>query len=423
MGAHPTTTNKEEPLKLSPIWGKVPLFMIIGGLVLAVLDFIAGGTDGEHKITGLQQLSFSYLTAYMFFLSFALGGLFLVLLHHLFDANWSVPIRRVAEHMSMLIPVMFVLWIPIALLAMNKDSGLFSFLWNQQDHAVKAKHPLFTQAGWFITIIAFFAVLSVLAWKLRSNSLNQDKDGAAKWTLSSRFHTGWGIFAFGVGLTFLCIMLMKSLMYQFFSTMYGVYYFAGSVWMTWATVYLIALVLKRTGHLAAVVTTKTMHSIGTLFFAFTVFYAYIAFSQYFLIWNANLPEETFWFLRREVGSWWYVGMLMIFGHFFVPFLAMLRIDAKLNLAIMFPLIAWAWLMHYMDMQFNVMPSLYTHGFVLSLADLGCVAFIGGILITVWLKMFKAHPAYPQKDPRIAETMGVYVPPAKGSMAAIHLGLK
>jgi hypothetical protein len=423
MGAHPKTNDKQEPLKLSPIWGKVPMFMIIGGLVLVILGYLAGSMDGEHKVPGLQQVAFSYLTAYMFFLSLALGGLFLVLLHHLFDANWSVAIRRVVEHMAMLIPVMFVLWIPIALFALNENSGLYSFLWNQQDHAVHAKYPLFTKIGWFATIIFFFSLLSLVAWKLRSNSLNQDKDGAAKWTRSSRVWTGGGIYIFGVGLTFLCIMLMKSLMYQFFSTMYGVYYFAGSVWVTYATVYLITLILKRTGPLAAIVTPKTMHTIGTMFFAFTVFYAYIAFSQYFLIWNANLPEETFWFVRREVGSWWLVGMLMIFGHFFLPFLAMLRIDAKLNIAIMFPLIVWAWLMHYMDMQFNVMPSLHTSGFVLTLPDIGFLALFAGVLSTIWLKMFKAHPAYPQKDPRMAEMMGVYVPPAKGSVAALHLGLK
>ena len=141
-------------------------------------------------------------------------------------------------------------------------------------------------------------------------------------------------------------------------------------------------------------------------FAFTVFYAYIAFSQYFLIWNANIPEETFWYVKREVGSWKQIGMLLIFGHFVFPFLSLLRIDAKLNLSLMVPLAAWAWVMHFCDMSFNVMPVLHKIGFMVHALDLTCMAFIGGVLATVFLKYFNAHPPYPLKDPRLGESQGV-----------------
>jgi len=143
-----------------------------------------------------------------------------------------------------------------------------------------------------------------------------------------------------------------------------------------------------------------------------VFYAYIHFSQYFLIWNAAIPEETFWYVKRENGIWWYLGMLLIFGHFFLPFLAMLRIDVKKSLTIMGPLAGWAWLMHYVDMTFNIKPVMDPEGGSISLGgfvqSVAAMAFMGGVLAKQFLKSFAQHAPFPQRDPRIAETMGVYV---------------
>ena len=108
----------------------------------------------------------------------------------------------------------------------------------------------------------------------------------------------FGIVTFAFSLTMGVIMWMKSIQHQWYSTMYGVYYFAGSVWMTLATVYVLTMIFKRQGYLKGVVFEKQFYFIGTLFFAFTVFYAYIHFSQFFIIWNANIPEETFWYYIR-----------------------------------------------------------------------------------------------------------------------------
>src|SRR4030095_11018856 len=160
--------------------------------------------------------------------------------------------------------------------------------------------------------------------------------------------SAWGIFAFAITLTLAIILWSKALEHQWFSTMYGVYYFAASVWTTLATLYVIAIVLKRIGPLAAVVKTRQIHDIGVLWLAFTVFYAYIHFSQYFLIYNANIPEETFYYVKREAVLCWQICLILVFGHFFFPFVSLLRIDAKLNLSVMIPLAVWAWIMHFCD---------------------------------------------------------------------------
>jgi len=124
-----------------------------------------------------------------------------------------------------------------------------------------------------------------------------------------------------------------------------------------------------------------------------------------------MPEETFWYVKREQGTWWQICMLLIFGHFALPFLTLLRIDAKLWLPVMIPLCAWTWLMHFVDMSFNIMPVLHKDNFPLQWIwlDAGCLALIVGFLSMLFLRSYKAHPPFPIKDPRLVEAMGYYHP--------------
>lgn len=389
-----------KPLDLSR-WKVVPNVLIGGGGLLALLGFIFNQ----------QQFGFSWLQSFMFYLSFCIGGLFLVLMHHAFDASWSVPIRRINEHLAFLFTVMAALFIPIAVLAPKMYPWMIALSKNEAEHAIKAKYPLFTFPGFYIVSIVCFVIWILLSWRLRSLSLRQDQTGSVEETMKMRVTAGIGIFLFAISVTLGAIMWMKSLMAEWFSTMYGVYYFAGSVWTTLATVYFISAAMKAQGPLREVMRDKQFYFIGSLLFAFTVFYAYVTFAQYFIIWNANMPEETFWYVLREKGSWWDIGQLMIFGHFFLPFLLLLRIDVKLTWALMLPLTVWAWLMHYSDMTFNVSPVLHPDGFVLHWIDLGCVAFMGGVLSKVFLKFFFSHPPFPQRDPRMAEGLDIYVAPS------------
>ncbi|MBI3880180.1 MAG: hypothetical protein HY301_08960 [Verrucomicrobia bacterium] len=404
MGATAATAGSAAAPLVTPGWAKkLPL----AALVLGAIGVLAGLFNPDAAAG--KAFAFSYLTAYMFFLSLCLGGFFLTLLHHLFDAQWSVATRRLTEHLACLLPVMAVLWIPIGL----KAKTLYAWMSHDphSDPALAAKLPLFTVPAFYLTSVIIFALWTLWSFKLRANSLAQDRDGAAKHTQSNRKWAASGIFIFAFSLTLAAIFWMKALQHQFFSTMYGVYYFAGSVWATLGTLYLITLYLQRSGPLAGIATKRTFKDIATLLFAFTVFYAYIHFSQYFLIWNAAMPEETFWYYLREQGTWWDIGMLIVFGHFVVPFLSLLRIDAKHCLPLMIPLCAWTWLCHYADMAYNVQPVLYPDGFHFGLFDAASLLFIGGALATAFIKYFNAHPPFPQRDPRVAETMGVYVPPA------------
>jgi hypothetical protein len=319
---------------------------------------------------------------------------------------------------------MFYFFIPIAIFAkpviyqwMSADP--------HADHALHAKYPMFTVGGFYLVAAVCFGVWWFFTSRLRRWSLKQDETGAADCTQQMRLLASMGIFLFAITLTLAAIMWMKALQHQWFSTMYGVYYFAGSVWTALATVYLITAVLQSQGYLRNVVHGDTYYFLGSLLFAFTVFYAYIHFSQYFIIWNANVPEETFWYKLRERGSWSDIGQVIIFGHFFVPFLTLLRIDVKLSLTIMVPICCWAWVMHFVDISFNVLPVSNPEGFPVRWiwVPVACASLMMGVLIKVFIREFLAHPPYPLKDPRLAESLNVYVPPASAANAASPGGAK
>jgi hypothetical protein len=398
MSSGPKTAR--EPLDLSR-WRNVPIILIVVG-------FVVGGIGAWANPI---NFGYSYLVAFMFFLSLGLGALWLVLVHHLFDAGWSVPIRRFCEHISQLLwQVMPFFFIPIAILAPKIYPWMIETN-KLEDHALQAKQPLFSTPGFYLASILCFAVWWFLSSRLRYWSLEQDKTGAAGPTHKMRFLSGVGIFLFAVTLTLAAVMWMKGLEHEWFSTMYGVYYFAGSVWITVATAYVITMILDRQGILTDVLHEHQYYFLGSILFAFTVFYAYVTFAQYFIIWNGNMPEETFWYVVREKGGWWYAGLVIIFGHFFVPFLALLRIDVKNVFRFMVPLCAWTWLMHWVDLSFNIMPIAHPNGPPVQwvLVTAGCWAFMGGILVKVFLWQFAKHPPYPIKDPRLIEAMGFYHP--------------
>ncbi len=375
--------------------------MVIGGF-LSVIGFVL-----SWKRNDLHEFGFSWLLAFMFYYSLALGALFVVMVHHLTDAGWSVGIRRFCEHIaSLLFPWLAILFLPILVL------GKKIYSWMNFDpttnNLVAAKLPVFTCSGFIITSAIFFGIWWLLTSQLSRWSLKQDETGAAECTHKLRFYSGWGIVAYALTLTYSGVLWMKATQYEFFSCIYGVYFFSDCAWIGLATIYVIAAVLLRQRILSPVLKQNYFYFIGVLFFGFTLFSAYTEFAQYFVVWNANMPEETFWYLIRERGNWWWLSIILIFGHCFLPFFVMLPEKVKLNFKIMIPVCLWAWVMHAADLGFNIFPAWHPYGYPLKWIwlPLGTLMFMGGFLATIFLKKFNAHPPYPQRDPRLLEAMGV-----------------
>ncbi len=397
MNSTNDTTPLPPPLDLSK-WRKAPAALMAAGAGLSLIG----------AAMNPSEFGYSWLLAFMFFLSLSLGALFLVMVHHLTDAGWSVATRRVCEHLAaLLFPWLAILFVPVALFGKH----IYSWMTIADSHAntmLNARQPVFTLPGFCVTSAIFFGIWWLLSSRLRYWSLKQDETGDAECTHRMRFHSGWGIVIFALTLTFSGVLWMQAVQYQWFSAIYGVYFFASCAWAALAALYLITVLLQRQRILDRVLHDNQFYFLGLLFFAFTVFQAYIEFAQYFVIWNANTPGETFWYLIRENGSWWWISLLLILGHFLLPFFVLLPVKAKTDFKIMLPVCAWALVMNFVDLSFNILPALKPQGYPFKwiLLQLGCLAFMGGFLSWAFLKNFNRHAPYPQKDPRLLEAMGI-----------------
>jgi len=392
----------------------VALGIGIGGIALTAAGLF---------VAGPRVIAMSWLVAVGYWTAIALGMLFLVILHHMFDASWSTVIRRQFEHGLAAFPWLFVLFLPLLLASWFYQPGL---VWSWMDpHAlIPGHHEMvgedvlylrksgYLNLGFFtIRAVLFYGIWIGLAWVLRRNSFRQDADGDVKWTLSSRRWSAAGIPLTGLSLTFAAIDWFKSLEYHWFSTIYGVYYFATGMRGALACGVLIMVWLHRRGDYRGILNKNHLHSIGQLMLTFTVFWAYIAFSQYFLIWNANLPEETFYFNLREYGDWYWIGMAIVFLYFLFPFCYLLVYRYKIEQGRAQFIAGWILVMLFVDICFNTLPAIkdvagHPRPFFSSalIWQLTALAGVGGVCVWAYLRSFPTAKLIPIRDPRIVECL-------------------
>jgi hypothetical protein len=191
---------------------------------------------------------------------------------------------------------------------------------------------------------------------------------------------------------------------HWYSTIFGVYFFTGSLLSILSFMVLIGVNMRRQSILKNVITTEHYHDLGKLMFGFIVFWAYMGFSQYLLIWYTNIPEETVWFYHRWYSGWRWVSLLMIFGHFVLPFVVLITRAAKRNLISLGSMAVWILLMRFVDLHWLVFPSLYEHGPHLSWMDVTSMIGIGGIFVWYFWRQYSAHPAIPIGDPSLRNSM-------------------
>jgi len=376
-------------------WPRIPLIIAIVGIAGSV---IAAFTDG-------QRFYHSFLVAWSFWFTIAAGGLFFTMMHHLVGATWSVVLRRFSESAMLVVPWMILGFIVIVL----GRHDLFHWTHADamaRDELLKWKEPYLNTGFFIIRGLVFFAVWTFLAFLLRKTSLVQDKGPNDK--LQKRFVkiSAPGMILFAFTFTFASIDWLMSLEPHWFSTIYGVYIFSGAVVGQLCFVILTVLFLHRRQILKETIGVEHFHDLGRLLFAFMVFWGYMAFSQYFLIWYGNIPEETFWFLHRWQGSWKTVSLLLVMGNFVIPFFIMITWGAKRRPALLGMLAAWLLLMHYVDLYWLVMPNLDQHGLHLTWIDLSCLLAVGGVFLIVFWRNFTTAPIVPVGDERLANSINI-----------------
>ncbi|MEM7248630.1 MAG: quinol:cytochrome C oxidoreductase [Acidobacteriota bacterium] len=363
------------------------------------------GHHGGHK-SSLAPVVFSFLTACCYFLSLSVGGIFFVLVQHCAKAGWSVVVRRIAENVGTLV---FWFIIPFTLLWLFGAHDLFH--WTHAD-AMATDVVLQWKAPYLNS--TFFIVRGILAWLVlwwiarinHRDSVEQDLHGSHETSRQLQYWSGFRILLFAFAVTFFAFDWIMSLDAHWFSTMFGVYYFAGSVLGFFAFMTLVVLLLQGAGLLGELITIEHYHDLGKYCFAFTVFWGYIAFSQFMLIWYGNLPEETLWFEHRMNGPWAAVARVLLVCHFLIPFFALMaktvkKIGFTLGLGAI-----WLLVVHYVDLYWLIMPNLYVDHWPMKqgIVDLLCFLAAGAAFTALFLRVLTRHALIPLRDPRLQESL-------------------
>lgn len=375
---------------------------IVGGVGLAVA-FALGLVRGD----GLSYFLHSYLTNYCYFLSISLGALFFVALQHATRAGWSVTVRRLNEILAANILTLGLLFLPIILAVLFGGTSLYE--WASKavvEHDELLQHKSAYLNPWFFIFraLTYFAVWGLLTWFFLRRSLEQDETGDAALTQRMERLSPAALILFGVTITFASFDWLMSLEPRWFSTIYGAYYFSGAAVAGLAAVIVLIIVLQANGRLTSAVTTEHHHDLGKLLFGFVVFWGYIAFSQYLLIWYANIPEESVWYLARQSGPWKWVSLTLLFGHLFIPFFGLLSRQAKRRKAVLGFWSVWLLAIHWVDIYWLVMPSLGAEGLPFGFMDLCGLIGMGGLFLAGALRIAGDRPLVPVADPRLSESL-------------------
>lgn len=363
--------------------------MLVMGLIILAMSFIFTP----------QRAFFDYLWIYLFLVSIGVGSLALVALEYLVGATWSTPFRRITENIASLTPVLIILVIPLLF-------GIHDlFHWShtevvESDAILKSKSP-YLNVEFFIIRTAVCLLLWFLFYMvITGNSRKQDADGDVKYT--KRNVTLSTIFApvFVITITLAAIDWAMSLEPHWFSTIFGVYYFAGTVIAALAATTVASIYLREKGYLTSEINEKHFYSLGTLMFGFNVFWAYIGFSQFLLIWYADLPEETFWMIHRWEGSWKFVSIALVFFHFVLPFLILVGRNAKTNINLLRFMAPWMLAAHALDLYWLIFPTLFKGGASFGWQELSFPLIVIGLTLIVFKASADKKNLIAVNDPKL-----------------------
>ncbi|MFI5297810.1 MAG: hypothetical protein ACHREM_06885 [Polyangiales bacterium] len=349
-----------------------------------------------------ERFAYSYLPAFAWFVTLGLGALMFILIQHLTRASWSVAVRRQAEWLTNLLPVGLILFIPVAAFAhqlyhewMGPEAA--------KDPAVMKKVAYLNASGFYVRALIFFVLWSAIAFWYSNTSKDQDTAGGLEHHRRMQKWAAPAILLTAPTLTLGGIDWLMSLDPHWYSTIFGVYIFAGAMTSSHAALALMTISLQNRGFFNRVSTVEHQHDVGKLLFGWTVFFAYIGFSQFFLIWYANIPEETIFFIRRTHHGWENISLLILFGHFVLPFLVLMSRHAKRSKPVLAGAAVWMLFMHWVDMYWLVMPSHDTE-LHLQWQDLATALGPFGIACLVVAVAASKSSLYPLKDPFIPETL-------------------
>lgn len=368
--------------------------IFIGLAAIGALAFIAG------LFTNPERAWHNYLIAYYMFLCLGLFGLFFTALNHAVNAVWMITVRRAAEGLTACLyaaPVLFIiLWLGLG----------HTFPWASGEATFHStgKQAWLSPAWFGVRHIVFLAIWIFFANKLVGFSLKQDESGDVQLSRKMKIWSIAFMPLFAGTFSLAAFDLMMSLEPHWYSTLFAVYCFAGLFQSGLALLTIVFILLKRQGALAQAATPSHLKDLGTFVFAFTIFMTYIGFSQYMLIWYANLPEETFYFLDRQQGGWEYLFIALPIFKFAIPFFGLLSQSLKKRDGWLMTVCAVILIGQYLDVYWMVMPSMRATFVPISWLEIGTLALFAGVFGFFVLRFFARHSVLAARDPRILQSV-------------------
>ncbi len=385
------------PASLEPRIQRVRLISLIAGGAAIALAAATAHLDPA-------QFFRSYLVAYLYWVSIALGCLGIILLHHLVGGGWGFFIRRLLESATRTLALLAALFVPL-LFGLSR-----LYLW-AQPASVAADPILIKKQSYlnpqFFTIRAaiYFAAWIVLALLLNKWSADQDRtaDPAFQKRLSAM--SGPGMLVYGLTITLAAVDWIISLEPHWFSTVYGLLFIVVQALTAMSFIILVATMLSRDEPLRSVASPGKFHDLGNLLFAFVMLWAYLAFAQFLIIWSGNLQEEIPWYIARTTGGWAAVALLLVLFHFAVPFFALLMRPVKRNPKVLAGVALLLMVMSVVDLFWLVVPAFGQTSPQFHLMDLFAFVGIGGVWFGMFLWQLKKRPLLPLHDPRFPGVLG------------------
>ncbi len=404
----PTNVVREAVMapSLAAKTSRIGLVVGVIGMVLAVL---LGMLEGDH----MRHFYWAYLVAFSFVFTLTLGGLFFVLIQHVTGARWSVSVRRMGEFAMNTVPLLAVMALPL-LYPLFTHAGVEEFgglLWPwihpHGEHAalVEFKSP-FLNVGFFLARSTFY----LLAWWIVTRfflkkSVQQDQDQSEAHTVTMRKLSAPSIILFALTISFASFDWIMSTDPTWFSTIFGVYIFGGAFLAINALLVISAYYLRTRNVMTEQITTEHYHDLGKFMTAFTVFWAYIAFSQFMLIWYANIPEETVWFQHRVTEAWspWSYGL--VFTNFVIPFFGFLSRWTKRNPKVLMFWAAYTLVVHWVDIYWLIMPNMDAETVPFSLVEITTALGAFGFFVWAYSRQATKHSLLAYGDPNLERCLG------------------
>lgn len=346
-----------------------------------------------------EQFARSYLAAYVFWIAFPLGSLAIVQLNRITGGAWGFPIRRLLEAATRTLPGMALLFLPIAL------STRELYEWSRlealaADPLLEHKSAYLNVGFWLLRAALCFALWIAVATVQDRLGARQDRDPSQARAHRMRTLAAPGLMLWGLGVTVASVDWVMSLEPHWYSSLYGPIFMIGQGLTAFAFAVLAAAWLSRREPFARWISAGHVHDLGKLLFTFVLLWAYVEFSQFLLIWYANLEEEAPWYLRRTAAGWQAVTGLLVALHFALPFLVLLSRQVKRDVRKLAAIAAFLLLLRWLDALWRVLPAFERGGFPLHWLDLALPVGLGGLWAAYFISRVKGRPLVALQDARL-----------------------